>query len=169
MNVIPEVRNNYQVSFKVISEASYPIYRNIIHLTASPINDGNVAVGSRILYVNIQVDQLKIKIDVDSANEMIWFWIPQNQELDVTIAKYQYANNQARVKVFIDGIERYSGVKSLISPMKDVSCFAPSANYDVSPPTRDLKFTLQPPIFGKKPSMLRGALASWAGQINFLK
>ncbi len=73
--------------------------------------------------------------------------LPLNEEFNITLVQYQIGPNNVRIKLFRNEIEMFSEVRETKGTFNDVSCFVPGSSE--WPPTRNLKFTLRPPIFGK--------------------
>ncbi|XP_066910515.1 uncharacterized protein [Clytia hemisphaerica] len=99
--------------------------------------------------MGIHQDDMKNEIHTNgSQNPININDLPLNEEFNITLVQYQISTGNVRIKLFKNGVEMFSEIRERKGPFNDVSCFVPASSK--WPPTRNLKFTLQPPIFVKE-------------------
>ena len=149
-NIIPEFGDHWEISFKTKRIGTPTTYQNILHFTASPI-ENNLDAGKFALYINFQHSDIKIQTPMkNNMGHMIQRPFPENQEVNVRIIKHTCEGCPVRVRVFFDEEQKY-GFKTPSHKFQNVTCYAPGIGWETNyTPFTDLKFSSSPlPIYGK--------------------
>eukprot|EP00111_Clytia_hemisphaerica_P013156 TCONS_00038608-protein len=171
-NIIPIQRDNWQLTFKTWRNESANT-ANILRLTAAPVSQ-LPAEGNSALLIHMRPDKLKIKTTTSSDPEFmttINIDFPLNQEVEVKIVNYACQNCPVRLKIFFDGVEKFSNLTTS-SVWYNVSCFVPWVISDNRHEATDIKYISNVPLFGTEQSFDEGTtiatIPSWpAGNSDF--